>query len=710
MRDLPIAYGSSCQARKWSNKTISYDDLKNRLCTPLRTAETVAEYHKFNTADKQKAKDHGGFVAGVLKGGRRLVSSVTSRSMIALDGDDISQEFINHFSYVTPYTSCFYTTHGHTKDNPRIRLIFPMTRDTTPEEFVAVARYLAQALGIDYFDPCSYLPNQLMYWPSTPSDGQFLFREADKDWLNPDDILQAHPEWNDPSQLPTSSKESHANTVNNSKVQDPLSKDGVVGLFNRTYYPITTVLDELLSDVYESTDVPNRYHFIQSTSMPGVEVIEDKFVYSHNAKDPAYMQLCNAFDIVRIQKFDGDYKKTCTYAMTLDKVKLKGLEEKKKSAAKDFKPDDWKTKLKYMPHSTVLQNSVWNEMLILNNDPDCANFAYNEMANRVQVTGPLAWDRPADNVFWRDADTAQLRAMIDVRYVPFSDRNHNISFAKITDDRRFHPVRDYLDALPAWDKTERVDTLFVKYLMADDNKYVRAVTRKSLVAAVTRIYHPGTKFDTVPVLDGAQGIGKSTMWKSLAGSTYFSDALSLTDMNDKSGAEKLQGFWIIEIGELAGMKKVDVERVKSFLSTSDDKYRPSYGMVVESHPRQCIVVATVNGECGYLRDITGNRRFWIVKCNQRSRSVNWKITPQERDQIWAEVKYYYRHGEKLYLEGSLVDAADQAQISAMEADDRQGMVEQYLSTLLPANWAHMDLYSRREFLSGESLTAKPGTV
>ena len=230
------------------------------------------------------------------------------------------------------------------------------------------------------------------------------------------------------------------------------------------------------------------------------------------------------------------------------------------------------------------------------------------------------------------------------------------------------------------------------------------------MAAVTLIYHPGTKFDTVPVLDGAQGIGKSTMWKALAGDEYFSDALSLTDMDDKSGAEKLQGFWIIEIGELAGMKKADIEKVKSFLSTSDDKYRPSYGKVVESHPRQCVVVATVNGEHGYLRDITGNRRFWIVKCRQTEKSVRWKITSEVRDQIWAEAKYYYEQGEKLYLEGDLLEEAEEAQRSAMESDERQGLVEQYLSKLLPENWSEMDLYQRRNFLDGDDITSNSGTV
>ena len=179
------------------------------------------------------------------------------------------------------------------------------------------------------------------------------------------------------------------------------------------------------------------------------------------------------------------------------------------------------------------------------------------------------------------------------------------------------------------------------------------------MAAVARIYRPGTKFDHILTLDGIQGIGKSTVWKVMAGIEYFSDALSLTDMEDKAGAEKLQGFWIVEIGELAGMKRAEIERVKSFITTTDDKYRPSYGRVVESHPRQCIMVATVNGENGYLRDITGNRRFWVVKCRQTEQKVRWEITPELRDQIWAEAKYYYEQGEDLNLPDDVLQEAEE---------------------------------------------------
>ncbi len=629
--------------------------------------------------------------------------------MVALDGDRINTEFLDGYEATAPFTSVLYSTHSHTPDNPRVRVVFPLTRDVTPEEFVAVSRYLAEMLGIDYFDECSYQPNQLMYWPSTPANGVFIFKEVDKGWLNPDDILSVHPEWKDPTRLPTSSRESKANTVHYQKVQDPLEKEGVVGLFNRVYYPINLALDEFLSDVYEHTTSENRFHLIESSSMAGVEIKEDgKFVYSHHAKDPAYLRLCNAFDIVRIHKFSDDddkksYLQMCEFVMGLDKVKLQIAEDRKRSADADFANiTDWQTQLQYMPRSGLLENSVWNLNLILNNDPDFASFAFNELANRIQITGPLPWDRPEGNLYWRDADTAQLKSLIDARYLPFSSRNHDVAFIKVADDRHFHPIRDYLDVLPAWDGESRVADLFIKYLQADDTPYVRAVTRKTFAAAVARIYRPGTKFDCVPVLDGEQGIGKSTIIKDLVTPEYYSESLSLTDMDDKSGAEKLQGFWVVEIGELAGMKKADIEKVKAFLSTSDDKYRPSYGKTVESHPRQCIIIATVNGERGYLRDITGNRRFWVIKLHQQKQKQKWHFDQRFRDQFWAEAKAIYEAGETLYLDGDILAEAEEAQRAAMEVDERIGMVEEYLNALLPETWDAMDLYARREYLTDTS--------
>lgn len=715
MRDLAIAYGNSRQAKNWVNKTIRYEDLKARLKVTIRTAESAEEYAKMSKAQRDVAKDHGGFVGGALKGGRRKVDAVELRSMIALDGDRIDKAFLDDYETNASYTSCLYTTHSSTEANPRVRLVFPLLRDVTSEEFVAVSRYLAQMLGIDFFDECSYQPNQLMYWPSSPQNGVFVFKEVEKEWLDPDAILSAHPEWTDPTRLPTSSRESKANQVTQQKVQDPLEKEGTVGIFNRVFFPVTRALETFLAGVYEPTESESRWHLIASGSIAGVEIKDEKFVYSHHAKDPAYLKLCNAFDIVRIHKF-GDlddkasFRAMCDFAMQQDEVKIVAANERLSEAEKDFAEsvdDEWKKRLQRNKNG-VLENNLHNIRLIMENDPYMKNIVFNQLADGMEIRGAVPWKHPAR--FWRDADDAQLICYIDASYGSFSQRNYDIAVTKAADDRSYHPIKEYFDGLPVWDEMPRVDTVLIDYLGAQDNAYVRAVTRKALCAAYMRIYHPGIKFDYITVLNGNQGIGKSTLIAKL-GMEWFADSLTLSDMNDKTAAEKLQGYWIHEIGEMAGMRKAELEKVKAFVSRQDDKYRASFGRRVTPHPRQCIFFGTTNSENGYLRDITGNRRFWNVKVTGEGRMKPWDLDQETVDQIWAEVIVLSNAGEELFLDHTLEDYARKEQSEAMEQDDREGLVARYLDMLLPETWDTMDVHQRRDYVQDpDGLLNAKGTM
>lgn len=701
MRDLPIAYGHSSHAKKWSNKTTTFDDLCERLKTTIRTPESVEEYAKMKSKEREAAKDHGGFVCGALTGGRRLLQNVACRSVISLDGDRVTAVFADDYKNRMKYRSCLYSTHGHVPESPRVRVLIPLMRDVTPEEYVAISRYVAEELGIDMFDECSYLPNQMMYWPSTPSNGEYLYLVTDGGWLDPDDILSAHPEWTDPARLPTSSRESEAKGVSDKKQADPLEKDGIVGVFNNAYFPVNLAMDAFLGDIYEPSADGSRYRYKESSSQPGVEIKEGgKFVYSHHAKDPAYLRLCSAFDIVRIHLFGGDdekksFREMADFASKDEKVKLLILEEKQRGAA-DFAEDDgsWKKQLEYESRSTVLKNSLHNITLIMENEPNLKGIVFNQLADGMEIKGEVPWKHPAR--FWRDADDAQLISFVDSRYGSFSDRNYRIAVTKVTDDRSYHPIREMFESLPPWDREKRMETVLIDYLGAEDSPYVRAVTRKSLCAAYMRIYHPGIKFDTMIVLNGAQGIGKSTLIAALGGE-WFSDSLALSDMNDKTAAEKLQGYWILEIGELAGMKKADIDKVKAFISRQDDKYRASFGRRVTPHPRQCVFFGTTNSENGYLRDITGNRRFWNVKVSGRGKWKPWEMTGEVIKQIWAEAAETAKAGEKLYLDADLEEYAKKEQREAMEQDDREGIVRNYLDMLLPEGWDDMDIYRRREY-------------
>ena len=712
MRRLAICAGGGRYATYWPQTPMYLDEIWERLKTPVRTPETMAQYHRMKSKEKEAVKDKGGFLAGTLKGTRRKRDEVVSRSMITLDFDDLNPSFFDEFDFLNPYEAIVYTTHSHTPEAPRARVLIPLTRDITPEEFNAIARYLADEMGMEMVDKCSFRINQQMYWPTVSSDGEYVCRRYKGDWLDPDAYLSEHPGWKDITSLPLAPKEKELVDRDRKKQEDPLSKKGVIGDFCRAFSP-QRAMRTFLSDIYEETDDEDRWSYIPGEGAAGVVVYDDRFVYSHHATDPAGGKLLNAFDLVRTHLFDDeDPKKSMSgmleFAAANEEVQALALEERQERAGEDFaevpEDDGWKKRLVRQKKSTQLENSLFNIKLIMQNDPYLKHIVFNQLADGMEIIGEVPWEHPAK--FWRDADDAQLICYVDDNYGTFSARNYDIAVTKTVDDRSYHPIRDYFKSLPEWDGTTRAETVLIDYLGAEDNDYVRAVTRKALCAAYMRVCHPGIKFDYIIVLNGAQGIGKSTLIARL-GMEWFSDSLTLSDMNDKTAAEKLQGYWIHEIGEMAGMKKADLEKVKAFVSRQDDKYRASFGRRVTPHPRQCIFFGTTNSDNGYLRDITGNRRFWNVKVSGNGRYRPWDLDSETVQQIWAEVRVLAKAGEKLYLPPGLEDFAQEEQRSAMERDDREGLVIEYLEMLLPDGWDDMDVYRRRDYVSERDDPTRP---
>lgn len=704
--EISIATGKSKKEISWKNKSMKWSALVSKLKNTTRTPETYEEYKHLSKSDRDNIKDVGGFVGGTLKEGRRKAENVANRTLLTLDMDHVQGDVWASIEISYEFAVLMYSTHSHSPKNPRYRLIIPLLRPVLPDEYQAIARMVASDLGIDFFDDTTYEPSRLMYWPSTAADGEYVFRFQDGHWLDPDKILARYTfGWQDVSYWPESSRQRAKLMKAVKKQEDPLNKKGIIGAFCRTY-DIHQAIDKYLNDVYIPTADPNRYTFVEGSTTAGVVIYDDKFSFSHHGTDPASGMLCNAFDLVRVHKFsdtDESLSKMQELATADESVRVTIGQEKIEKATQEFDTvedednEKWLSKLEYTQKGTI-KNTINNIRLIIENDPMLkGKIAYNEFANRAEVRGKLPW-RSKDGD-WKDSDDAGLRHHLENCYGVSSVAKTNDALMMIFEKSSYHPIKDYFSTL-VWDKKTRVETLLIDFLGAEDNEYVKTVTKKVLVAAVKRIFEPGCKFDNVLTLSGGQGWGKSTLVRKL-GVNWYSD--SLTTVSGKEAYEQLQGSWIIEMAEMNATKKADIEATKHFLSKCEDIYRVAYGRRTSRFPRQCIFIGTSN-EAEYLRDVTGNRRFWPVDVGIKKPIKNIftdDLNEYEVGQIWAEAIELYKNGESIFLTKDQEKLATEHQNVHTAESPKSGMVREYLDRLIPSNWYEMDIISRRNFIAGD---------
>jgi len=721
-KPLNIAVGNNLFSKSWQKKELLWSELLERLRSTKITAETVAEYEKMGKDKQKKIKDQGGFLGGTLNGAQRNKSSVSERSLLTFDMDHAPHGAAELLREKLDYNWALHSTHRHTPDQPRYRLVIPLAYSIEPEKYAPLSRMVASIIGIEFFDSVSFSVTQMMYWPTTPSDGEFVFEHNDAEFINPDQFLSQYKDWKCVASWPKSERENKAlHEAKKQKQEDPELKKGVIGAFCRVY-DINAAVLEFLDDVYEEAESADRYTYMPGTTTSGLVVYDNgKFAYSHHSSDPACGRLCNAWDLVRIHKFGhlDDSKRPDTPVYKLpSQLEMEVLANsdclvKKQLAADMFEsaPEDFAAfpeieKLEWDKKGN-LKPTLENLLIILKHDPKLKGIAYNEFSGALVLTSPVPWrDSGSSNIAWQDLDDSHLRIYLESRYTKWPTSKIIDALFTVGWERRFHPIRDYLNSLPKWDGVKRLDTLLIDWLGAFDSPYVRAVTRKTLVAAVARVMQPGIKFDYLLIIAGNQGLGKSTLFARLGG-RWHQDSLSLNDMASKEGPEKIREFWIVEIAELSGLRKAEIESVKSFISREADVYRESYGRRAAKYPRQCILVGTTNADA-FLRDSTGNRRFWPVRVKgAKPGRESWTIEQTEIDQVWAEALYYWNRGEKLYLEGkTAVEALDQ-QKAAMEDDPRLGIIEEYLERDFPADWGSRTTQQRLGYLVGDFHNTDP---
>ena len=712
--NIIIATGKSRSARSWKSQKMTWSALANKLAEPTVTNETAAEYAKMSKAEKGQKKDVGGFVGGYIpKNGRRVRGAVKERYLITLDADSPSEDFLLDLDMeLGGMEYVLYSTHSHTTDNPRYRIIIPVDRAMTPDEYQAVSRRIADDIGIDSFDPSTHQAERLMYWPSCPKDVEYVYQHSEGSLISVDQYLNTYRDWRDTSLWPTSSKESQIRLDAAKKQGNPLEKKGLLGAFCRSY-SITEAIQKFLPEVYEPTQVEDRYTYTGGSSVAGLVIYDnDTFAYSNHATDPISGKLVNAFDLVRIHLFgakdaDTDPSTKVTdlpsYKAMIDFVNDDGaapiLLDKERMADMDFEDitedeEDFLEKLKRDRRGTP-ESDVFNCLVVLKYDPALrGRIRLDEFAHRLVVTNDLPWRGKDETPYWTDTDDACLRNYFATKYLIKGKGIIDDALQEVTQDNKFHPVREYLTSV-TWDGTCRVDTLFIDYIGAEDTEYIRAVTRKWMCGAVARVMNPGVKFDTAIVLYGSQGLGKSLILERL-GRKWFNN--SLVDIKTKDALEQIQGSWINELAELAPTYKNDNEIVKAFISRTSDRFRSPYGRRTEEYPRQCVFAGSTNNLM-FLKDRTGNRRFWPVTGDKDRKTKNaWELSKDDIDQLWAEAYHYWSEGESLVLEGELEEEALRIQLSHTEGGELVGLIEEYLDMLLPENWESLDIFDRRDYI------------
>ena len=336
----------------------------------------------------------------------------------------------------------------------------------------------------------------------------------------------------------------------------------------------------------------------------------------------------------------------------------------------------WKQKLRHSTTGTPKPN-LFNAAITVREAPQFrGRIAYDEFAMRTVVLAKLPWseddERGADNPrFWDESDDLNLTQWIQGEDIAIKLSVAQQAVEAVARENRFHPVRAYFDGIE-WDGFPRLSGLFSSYFGAERSDYVEAVSRCFMISAVARIFDPGCKADSLPILEGPQGTRKSSGLRSIAGPKWFTD--DVADIGSKDAAMQIRGVLVAEFAELDQMTRAEASRAKAWMSRQVDRFRPPYGVRLVEAPRECVFAGTTNRD-DYLKDETGNRRYWPIKCG----TVHLEAIERDRDQLWAEAVAAYREREQWWLSDSkLVENAKAEQDARETGDPWEKIVDDYL--------------------------------
>jgi predicted P-loop ATPase len=380
------------------------------------------------------------------------------------------------------------------------------------------------------------------------------------------------------------------------------------------------------------------------------------------------------------------------------KQKAREVEERRKVREEEEREAAWKAKLLYGKEEKLAPKSTSNLQIILDNHPDWRGvFAWDDFAQRVLIARRPVWEEDT-GVRWTaraltDSDVTRTRAAVEHLSLAPNQEDCGRSIVAVAEKNKMNPLRDYLESLK-WDGTprlagepesagtDRIPGWLTSYLGADDTPANRAFGLRWAISAAARVLRPGCKVDTMLILEGPQGLKKSTALRvlgTIGGKSYYTDEIA--EINGKDAAMQLQGVWIVEIAEMNALGKAEVNSIKAWLTRQTDRFRPPYGKTIQEFPRACVLAGTVNPlGGGYLRDPTGGRRFWPVECKPVTPEGTIDIEALERDrsQLWAEAVHRLRAGEPWWLDADETNGAKDVQADRYEEDPWADKIDSFL--------------------------------
>lgn len=719
-----ISVASNRKSTRLTPLKIFVSEYYEKFRTPAKSLETLQEYKSMNKSKQDELKDIGATVAGTFRNNIRRANCVIGRDVITLDLDNIQPGGTNNTILKVGSLGCSYAIHStrkHEESKPRLRVLIPTNRTVTSEEYEPIARKIASLIGIDLCDPSTFQASRLMYNPSCCSDSQYIYTYGDKPFIDADGVLAMYSDWRNIAEWPEVPKAQVNYAKLASKQRNPTEKSGVVGAFCRTY-DVYKAMETFLPGVYEPYgNSSDRFTFAQGSTTGGAVVYENgNFLYSNHATDPASGKLCNAFDLVRLHKFSEldnnslpntsinslpSYK--AMYELAVSDTQVVALinqeryEKAKESFSVELEDDfEWTKKLD-LNSKGIMKNTYSNIKIIIENDPNIkGKIVFDEFSNRANIVGNLPWNRSSTKNYLIDSDIINMCEYIEkTRGITISDDRLRKVLKASIEGNPVNPPKEYLNSLK-WDGIKRIDTLLVDYFGAEDTEYTRIVTRKWLCGAVARIFVPGIKFDYMLVLIGDQGVGKSTFFQKL-GKNWFTD--SIQDVEGNQAIEKILGSWIIEFGELQAFNRAESRALKRFIAATEDKTRLAFARNTEYFKRQCVFAGTTNEE-EFLKDDTGNRRYWPVnfKGKHITKILDSNDFENSIDQIWAEAVYRWKQlKEPIFLTKEQEKLALEQQKKHTLTDERKGIIVEYLDKLLPSNWKELPIYQRVNFINDD---------